>query len=120
MREITPAEHDWELHYGITRQEDPDLDKISCVKKPHLEEGVQIFSTGRLDAAPTPPAAIREARRKSKNKSMPERPTKYCSCGAVIDKDERQCEVCAWANRLNKRGVEAVTLNAPLFSELLK
>ena len=36
MREITAAEHDWNLHYSTFRQEDPDLDRVSNVKKPHL------------------------------------------------------------------------------------
>ena len=120
MYEISSNEHDWELHWGIARQEDPDLDKISCVKKPHLAEGVQKFTTGRYDVPFTPPPDILKQMRKSKNVYRPHIPTKYCECGAVIEQNQKICETCTWIARLAKRGVEATTLNEPLMKDLLK
>lgn len=118
MRVITSAEHDWELHYGIAKQEDPHLDTISTVRKPHLPEGAQMFV--RYDTPPTPPDNIRKQMMRSKNEDRPFTPTKYCGCGAVIEQSQTTCELCAWAAKLKKRGVEADTLNQPTLQDLLQ
>lgn len=116
MREISSAEHDWELHYGVAMQEDPELDKISCVKKPHLPEGAQKFI--QYDKPPAPPEGVRAHVNRSKNDNRPFTPTKYCKCGAIIDQGQTVCEACMWVSKLNKRVIEADTLDVPRLGDL--
>lgn len=47
-------------------------------------------------------------------------PTKYCGCGAIIDRERKMCEACRRDKYMVKRSAEAVNLSTMTLSELLK
>ena len=120
MYEICSDEHDWEVHWGSARHEDADLDKLSCVKKAHLPTGSQkhlkdppvatkptehmLKKWAKWWPTPTQDHSPGLALKDTGAKRVADfTPTRFCGCGAIIDRGKRECETCTWRRKLAER-----------------